>query len=110
MTDRMNIMWGLLNAEIVAQVEDAEKALEAVEKKTPDLMIIDISLPGMSGIELTKQIKQKYPGIKILIATAHDPEAYLDSAKKAGADDFIQKGDAAKIREKVCGLLGIERR
>lgn len=92
--------------EIVAQVATAEEALAILPDIKPDLVIVDISLPGMDGILLITELRQIYPHLKILVATGHDPDRYLGAATRAGADGFLQKGDVAEIRSKVNQLLG----
>ena len=92
--------------EIVAQVTTAEEALSILPDMRPDLIIVDISLPGMDGIMLISEIRTIYPDLKILVATGHDPDRYLGAATRAGADGFLQKGDVGEIREKVYQLLG----
>jgi DNA-binding NarL/FixJ family response regulator len=90
---------------IVLQVSTAEEALDTLEQVPTDLVIIDISLPGMSGIELTKELKKKYPGLKILIITGHDKDAYESICMEAGADGFMIKGDGNKMIAEVKKLL-----
>ncbi len=93
--------------QIISQSIDAEDAEIAFQKEKPDLAIIDITLPGKSGIEFAKETHEKYPDMKILIATGHDPEAYYSVAMEAGADDFIVKGDTNQIIQKIRRLLQI---
>jgi DNA-binding NarL/FixJ family response regulator len=90
---------------IVAQEDSAEKALRAMTEKQPDLVMIDITLPGMSGLELTRQIHQRFPAVKLLVVTAHDPDRYLSAAREAGADNLITKDSAAAIVDEVRRLL-----
>lgn len=92
---------------IISESMDTEDAEIAFRNEMPDLAIIDISLPGKSGIEFAKEVREKYPEMKILIATGHDPEAYYTAAIEAGANDFIVKGDTAQIIEKIKKLLKI---
>jgi DNA-binding NarL/FixJ family response regulator len=93
--------------EIVLQVATAEEALEKIPNAALDLIIIDISLPGMDGLTLCREIRIKYPNLKILIATGHDQDAYESASKEAGADGFITKGDGAKMVAETCRLLGL---
>jgi DNA-binding response OmpR family regulator len=96
------------NVVIAAQVESAETAETALKKIPeirPDLLIVDISLPGMDGISLSRLIKKKHPAIKILIASANDRETYYSKSKEAGADDFVEKINVSKIVEKTRRLL-----
>ncbi len=96
---------GFNNVKITAMVESAEDALQMLPSIMPDLMIIDISLPGMDGIELTRRIKSTYPQIMILIATGHDRDIYYSMAMQAGADEFITKGDGGDFLAKVKAML-----
>jgi DNA-binding NarL/FixJ family response regulator len=93
--------------EIAFQAFTAEEALEQLQKTHVDLIIIDISLPGMDGIALTKGLRSKYPDLKIIVATGHDREAYESLSMEAGVDDFIVKGDGIETIEKTKKLLSI---
>lgn len=90
---------------IAALVDCAEKAFQKLTETNPDLIIIDISLPGTDGITLTSQIKKLYPHIKIIIASAYDRDVYYETAKNAGADDFVNKCDSSELLEKTYQLL-----
>ncbi|MBW1695759.1 MAG: sigma-54-dependent Fis family transcriptional regulator [Deltaproteobacteria bacterium] len=69
----------------------AESALKAIEKKPPDLVLLDIGLPGMSGIEALKEIKRLYPHILIIMITAYEDINTVISAMKSGAYDYVVK-------------------
>ncbi|NLG16448.1 MAG: response regulator [Fibrobacter sp.] len=94
--------------ELSAQVPDAEEALRKLEELKPDLILIDISLPGISGIDFTKIIRKDYPDLKILIVSGHEPQRFYDIAIRAGADDLMYKSDVKEIIAAVKRLLGIE--
>jgi CheY-like chemotaxis protein len=98
---------GLKGNVSVVQVESAELALKKLLEEKPDLMIVDISLPGIDGIEFTRIVKNKHPEIPVFIVTGHDRELYYDIAKRAGANDFITKGDGVNLIEKVKAILHI---
>ncbi|MBF0225027.1 MAG: sigma-54-dependent Fis family transcriptional regulator [Desulfobacterales bacterium] len=68
-----------------------EAAIKAVEKNQPDLMLLDIGLPGISGIEVLKQVKKQYPEIIVIIITAHDDVTTGINAMKIGAYDYVVK-------------------
>lgn len=93
--------------EIISQSIDAEDAELAFQKEKPDLAIIDITLPGKSGLEFAKETREKFPDMKILVATGHDPDAFYKTAMEGGVDDFIVKGDIAQITQKIKELLQI---
>jgi DNA-binding NarL/FixJ family response regulator len=92
---------------ISAQFYNAEEASEALSISQPDLIIIDISLPGKNGIEFAAEVREKYPKMKILIATGYDPDFYFKRALAAGVDDYIIKGETQQIIEKIKKLLGV---
>lgn len=77
--------------QVVGQVEDAEAGLELVEKLKPDLVIVDISLPGMSGLELIKHLTVVHPEIKTLVVSRHDEILYAERAIRAGAKGYVMK-------------------
>jgi DNA-binding NarL/FixJ family response regulator len=67
------------------------EAINIVEKCQPDVVVLDLSMPDVDGITVTKDIHTKYPGIKILILTVHEDEALLREAIRAGASGYILK-------------------
>jgi DNA-binding NarL/FixJ family response regulator len=81
---------------VCAAVENAAEALEAIENERTDLAIIDISLEGTDGIELTEKIKSQYPYLPVLILTMHDEALYAKQAFRAGAAGYITKHEAAE--------------
>lgn len=81
---------------VCAEAENAEHALEAVKKGRVDLAIVDISLIGTNGIELTKNLKEQHPKLPVLILTMHDEARYAESAFQAGARGYVTKQEAAE--------------
>jgi two-component system, NarL family, response regulator NreC len=77
--------------EIIGTVSCGEEAVEKAAVWKPDLILMDISMPGIGGIEATKQIKEKFPQIKILMLTMFSEEDYLKKALKAGASGYVLK-------------------
>jgi two-component system response regulator YesN len=78
-------------------IEEAANATEAMQKIdafSPDLIFMDIRLPGESGLDLTRRIKKQRPAIKIIILTSYDLPEYRETAQKYGADHFITKGSS----------------
>ncbi|OFW56915.1 MAG: hypothetical protein A2W01_00605 [Candidatus Solincola sediminis] len=80
---------------ILTVARSAEEALEKIERFPPDVIIVDIQLPGMNGIDLIKRIKAKYPQIEAITLTVFDDEQFARQAIKAGAIGYVIK-DAAK--------------
>jgi DNA-binding NarL/FixJ family response regulator len=81
---------------VCAEAENAGQALEAIEKQQIDLAIIDISLDGPNGIQLTERIKSQYSHLPVLVLTMHDEELYVKRAFQAGAKGYITKHEAAE--------------
>ena len=79
---------------IVGEADDGLKLLKLLRNTTADLLVLDISMPGMRGIEASKEIKSLYPEIKILILTMHRDLEYFQHAIDAGAVGFLLKEDA----------------
>ncbi len=77
---------------IVGEAEDGQKAIELAKSLKPDVILMDIGLPYVDGIEATRQIKEAQIASKILIFTSRDSEDDVFSALKAGADGYIMKG------------------
>lgn len=79
---------------VVAEAEDGREAVAAVEKLNPDVVLMDFSMPGLNGLEATRQIKQWNPNTKILILTRHSNREYIESLVKAGASGYLVKNSA----------------
>jgi two-component system response regulator NreC len=77
--------------EIVAEVGDGRAALEAVQREKPSVAIVDISLPELNGIEVTRQLSRSSPGTKVLILSMHADEAYIRQSLRAGAKGYLLK-------------------
>jgi len=90
--------------EVVAQSADARDGLKQVRELLPDLVIVDITLPGCDGIEFIKMVSAEFPSIKLLTVSSHDEATYGPRALKAGAIGYLMKdaisdrlGDAIKL-------------
>ncbi len=79
--------------EIVAEVSNGDELLDQLQTSLADLLILDISMPKMSGIDLTEIVKKRYPALKILILTMHKNIRFLRRAMAAGADGYLVKSD-----------------
>ena len=77
--------------EVVGVANDGLQLLSLLKESTPDLVILDISMPNMKGIEATREIKATYPDVKVLILTMHKDMDYLYHAISAGADGYLLK-------------------
>jgi DNA-binding NarL/FixJ family response regulator len=79
---------------VIGEAGDGLELLELLEHTTPDMVILDISMPRLRGLEAIKIIKGLYPGVKILILTMHKSKDYLYQAMNNGADGYLLKEDA----------------
>jgi DNA-binding NarL/FixJ family response regulator len=83
--------------DVVAQCADAEEAMEVFAEVNPDLAIVDVSLPGMSGLELVKHLLAIREDLKVLVASRHDESLYAERAIRAGARGYVMKLEAADV-------------
>ena len=82
---------------VCGQAESAEIALREIPVCKPDIAILDISLPGMNGIELAKHLLAIEPDLRILMVSRHDEELYAERALKAGAKGYVMKMEAGDV-------------
>lgn len=79
---------------VTGEASNGIEALEKIPQQMPDVVLMDMNMPEMSGQECTKLIKQHFPNIKVLILSMHDHENYLVEMLKAGADGYILKNSS----------------
>ncbi len=101
--------------EIVGEAENGEESIRRAARLHPDLVIMDISMPGMGGLEATPRVLEVAPGARVLILTVHDDEAYFFQALQAGAAGYVLKGASrsellAAIRLVIHGGVPIPRK
>jgi two-component system response regulator NreC len=77
--------------EVVGEAENGREALEKVQQLHPDIVLMDISMPELNGLEATYQIKQQFPEINVLILTMHADEEYVFQILRAGASGYVLK-------------------
>lgn len=77
--------------EVVAEAADGREAVEAVERLEPDVAVVDIGLPELNGIEVTRRIKASHPLVGVLILTVHDDDQYVFALLEAGAAGYLLK-------------------
>lgn len=77
--------------DIVGTAEDGAAAVDMVAEKTPDLVLMDLKMPIMNGVEATRQIRAKYPEVKVLVLTTYDDDEWVFDAIQAGASGYLLK-------------------
>lgn len=77
---------------VVGQATSGRVALDIIRHLRPDVALLDITMPELTGLEITRRLAEELPDVKVLILTMHDEEAFLFEALKAGASGYILKG------------------
>ncbi len=77
--------------QVVGCAQDGQEALELTAQKSPDLVLMDLKMPGMNGIEATRQIRVKFPQVKVLVLTTYDDDEWIFDAIRAGALGYLLK-------------------
>jgi len=75
----------------IEEAADAEEALQEISKALPQLIFVDIRLPGMNGLQLTQKLKRDFPNVRIAIVTGYDIPEYRQAAAQYGAEAFFAK-------------------
>lgn len=76
---------------VVGEATDGEEALQLTQTLRPDVVLMDIAMPRLDGLEATRRIKAERPEVKVIILTVHNEEAYRKTACERGADAFLAK-------------------
>jgi DNA-binding NarL/FixJ family response regulator len=79
------------NWEVCGEAQDGAEAIEKARELSPDLILLDISMPGLSGFEAASVLRREVPGVKILIMSQNDPVQLWPAAREAGADACVDK-------------------
>jgi len=95
---------------VCGEAADAPAAMKAVANLKPDIAIVDISLPGRDGIELTKDLRARFPETRVLVLSMHDESLYAERALRAGAAGYVMKHEPtealiAAIRRVLAGHI-----
>jgi two-component system, NarL family, response regulator NreC len=80
--------------EVVAEASDGRQAVDLAERERPDVVMLDIGMPNLNGIEATKQIMAKLPQVKVIVLSMHSDETYVLKALRAGARGYLLKDSA----------------
>ncbi|RSL29948.1 DNA-binding response regulator [Salibacterium salarium] len=88
--------------EVVAEGDDGDEAITLVEENDPDVVLMDVNMPGTNGVEATRDLIEKHPEVKVLILSIHDDESYVTHVLKTGASGYLLKEmDADALIEAV---------
>lgn len=87
---------------VVAEASDGAQAVELVAEHLPDVAVLDIQMPGVTGIEATRRIRAEHPRVKVLVLTAYDDDPYVFALLQAGAHGYLLKtADSSQLVEAV---------
>jgi two-component system response regulator NreC len=92
--------------EIVGEADDGRAALQSVSELEPDVVLMDISMPGLNGIEATRQIRQNHPEVKVVVLSMHSNEEYVFQVLRAGASGYVLKqSDSSEVLTAIRAAL-----
>lgn len=92
--------------EICGMAASGEEGLPLIPQLQPDLVLVDISLPGMSGFELLRRLRETQPALPVLVVSGHCDEHYANQAREAGATALVDKGDSDRLLDTIRRTLG----
>ena len=90
---RQALKTSISHHEIVGEAKDGKAAIELVKLKKPDLLILDLSMPKMNGIQVINTLKKEFPTLKILVLSIHDEEEFCRGVLKSGIDGYCLKDE-----------------
>ncbi|OCT13006.1 AraC family transcriptional regulator [Paenibacillus pectinilyticus] len=105
--------WKAYGIEVVGEADDGDVGLEVIEREKPDIVLTDVRMPNMDGIQMSNQLSEQFPHIKIVFVSGHDDAEYLKSALKVKAVDYMFKpvnlGELTIVIERLVDILHAER-
>lgn len=111
---RDNVEWSSVGFEFCGEAQDGEVALPLIEKNQPDVLITDIKMPFMDGLQLCRIVREQMPWIKVIILSGHDEFEYAQSAVKLGVSEYLLKPISAvelqSVLQNVAVVLDQERK
>lgn len=90
-----NLLEGEPEFTVVGEVADALKVIPQVEALTPDVLVLDLIMPGLNGLEITRRLSRRVPQTRIIVLSMHANEAYVIEALRSGASGYVLKGSEA---------------
>jgi len=93
--------------EVVAETGDGRQALELIERLRPDVVLLDLGMAGLSGFEVLKVSREKFPEVRVIVITVHEEEEYAFHALRSGAAGYLPKTAAvAELRLAIDHVMG----
>ncbi len=95
--------------QVCAEASDGQQVLELVQKEKPDIAVLDVSLPSLNGVALTRLLRKECPNVRVLLFTMHDDDETMSSGLAAGARGYVLKSDSESHLEAAISALGANR-
>jgi len=96
--------------QVMAEADDGIQLLQHMESQTPDIVILDLNMPGINGIEVTRRIKAQYPTVRVVILSMHDEPEYLIRSLQSGADAYVFKQAEPAVLLEAVRTVAVGRR
>lgn len=80
---------------VIEEADDGPSALEKIEQVQPDIVLLDIQMPGENGLEITRKIRRDHPAVRVVILTSYDLPEYREAAQRHGAHGFLSKSSSS---------------
>jgi DNA-binding NarL/FixJ family response regulator len=98
---------GTDDIEIVDEVSSGTQVLPAVARTSPDVVLLDIRMPGMSGLECLERVRSRYPAVRVIMLSAHGDEEHVESARSKGASAYVVKSvDPVDLPAVIRSVIG----
>ena len=103
------VLQGCEDIEVIGEAENVEKGFRIVRQEHPEVILMDISMPGLNGIDMTRRVAAEHPTVRVVVFSMHDREGYILQALDAGAMGYVLKGaDTKNIIEAIRTVAGGE--
>src|SRR5215212_408722 len=90
------------NLDVVMEADNGEELMQSLESMTPDVIIMDLKMPIMDGMEATKEVRKKYPSIKVLVVTMYEDDKFIIHLMENGANGYLLKNtEPDEIRKSI---------
>ena len=99
------LLGSLPGMEVVGEVTSGAEVMAAIESLAPDVVLMDLSMPGMNGLEATRRLSDECPDVRVIILSMHASEDYVARALKAGAQGYLTKASAAQELERALSAV-----
>jgi DNA-binding NarL/FixJ family response regulator len=93
--------------DVVCEARNGQEAVQVVARERPDVVLMDVRMPVMSGLEATRRIKEDWPQVKVIVITMHP--SHREAALESGADQFLLKGRMGELLENTIRAVALDR-